>query len=128
MFGLFKRRMEVEEESDDVSHKDLEAAVFIQQKAQVGEMFAKRLSDPEEDYETQRRHYESVRDDLLGWLDTIEDEFSRSFAAHQLIDMCIVGNDEPVARALLAGVRDEFIREKIFEGSPALKVKKITTG
>jgi len=124
----FKKRQQLDYDPEsDLSDDDATATMFIQQKAQIGSLFASRLSDPEEDYDTQRRHYENVRNDLIGWLDTIDDEFSRSFAAHCLIRMCLDGSDEAIARALFAGVRDNYIRERIVAECPVLGTDWRTT-
>lgn len=120
MFGLFKKTPDVVE--DEASEADLEAAQFIQQKAQFGIHFAELMADPNEDHVRQRDRYEKLRDGLLIRLDAIDDEFCRGFAAHQLIKMCMAAGDRAVALALLAGVRDEFLREKIIETAPELKV------
>jgi hypothetical protein len=77
---------------------------------------------PNEDHLVQRAHYESVRDACIAELDLLDDEFYRGFAAHQIIDMCIAAGDIAVARTLLVSVTDDFLRQKIFETAPALKV------
>ncbi len=122
MFGLFGKRPEqsTTEADDDVDPEDLSRATFIQQKCQVGALFASRLSDPAEDHADQLARYQRVRAEMIATLDLIEDEFCRGFAAHQIIKMCMVGGEEVVARALLTSVRDKFIREKIFEDVPEL--------
>lgn len=121
MFRFFKRQRRSPAPEEEASDADLAAAAFIQQKAQVGAMFGKRLADPDEDFNAQLRHYESVREDLLGRLDAIEDDFSRWFASCQLIKMCMAANDVAVARALLAGIRDRQIREHVFDDFPELQ-------
>jgi hypothetical protein len=125
MFGLFKKKSELAgTDLDTADQADLERATFIQQKAQVGEMFAKRLADPQEDHGDALRRYEGVRNELLGILDEIEDEFSRGFGAHSIIRMAMAANEVPLCRALLIGVRDQFLREKILEDAPELKGKR----
>lgn len=113
MFSLFKSRLagidEAGDVEDSVSPEDEAATNYIQQKSQIGTMFAERLSDPDEDYAKQRSHYENIRDELLISLDTIDDEFCRGFSSHCLVEMCVAANDLAVAKALLCGVRDEFI-------------------
>jgi hypothetical protein len=122
VFGLFKKKLPEPQYDPEVpgDPEDLQRAMFIQQKGQVGAMFAGRLNDPLEDQADQRARYEHVRDELLGVLDQIEDEFSRGFASHQLIKMCLIANEVALCRALLAGVRDELIREKILGDFPQL--------
>jgi len=122
MFGFSKKRDTAPEvhDTDETDPEDLERATWIQQKGQVGAMFANRLDDPDEDRPKQRQHYENVRDELLGVLDGIENEFCRGFASHQLIKMCLPAKDVAVCRALLAGVRDPFLRERILEDFPLL--------
>ncbi|MGD9542258.1 hypothetical protein [Methylocystis sp.] len=116
--------MKTEPEADEADTEDYRRAIFIQQKAQFGVILANRLSDPNEDHDTARHRYAHVREELIAALDLIEDEFLRGFSAHQIIKMCKAGNDEIIARALLICVRDEFIREKIFEDFPELRASR----
>lgn len=122
MFGLFKKPAPVEHVyvEDKAPEEEMRTAQFIQQKSQVGTLFANRLSDPNENFQDQLKHYQSVRDDLLGKLDTIEDEWCRNFASHMLINMCMAGNDRAVAKALLAGIRDTSIRGYVHKDFPDL--------
>jgi len=119
-FGKKSQCQEPEGDKPD-DPEDVNRANFIQQKAQVGEMFANRLSDPDEDQTSQRQRYENIRDELLNVLDQIEDEFYRGFATHQLAIMCATANDDAVCKALLTGVRDSFFRKKILEDCPRLE-------
>ncbi len=102
----------------EISEEDKTAALFVQQKAQIGTIYANRLSDPNEDHRVQRKYYENVRNEILVLLDGIDDESYRGFAAHCGIKMCIAGGDDVVAKALLAGVRDETTREQIISDVP----------
>lgn len=122
VFGLFKKKLPEPQNDPDMPDdpEDLQRAMFIQQKGQVGAMFAGRLNDPLEDQADQRARYEHVRDELLGVLDQIEDEYCRGFASHQLIKMCLIANEVALCRALLAGVRDELLREQILGDFPQL--------
>lgn len=95
--------------------------MFIKARSEIGTSFAKRSYDPQEDQAHQRQLYEGVRDQTIRLVDHIEDEFYRGFALHQMINMCMVAREPAVAKALLLGVRDQFLREKIYESSPALK-------
>lgn len=102
MFGLFKKQAPAETHvhvKDEAPEEEMRTAQFIQQEAQIGTLFANRLSDPNENFQDQLKHYQSVRDELLAKLDTIDDEFCRNFAAHMLIKMCLAGNDRAVAKA-----------------------------
>ena len=112
-------RRELGAADGEASDEDMKGGVYIQQKAQIGTMFAGRLHDPNEDQDRQRSYYERIRDELLLRLDRIDDEFVRGFATHQLIEMCMAGKELPIARALLVGVRDRFLRERIFESAPS---------
>lgn len=125
MFWIFKKPVPAAlVEVPDDAEEDMKQAVFIQQRCQIGSLFAARLSDPDEDHDDARRRYTKVRDEIIAALDTIDDDFSRGFGAHQIIKMCMGASEEVVARAVLVSVRDEFIREKIFENFPQLKTKK----
>lgn len=120
MFGFFKKPPEPEFTEPTVDPEDVDRTTWIEQKAQVGAMFAERLDDPTEDQAKQREHYETVRDELIEIFDGIEDEYCRGFASYQLIKMCWPANDLALCRVLLAGVRDKFLREEILRGFPEL--------
>lgn len=125
MFNPFKKRQTAGESEagseDDEALADAHAARSVQTKCQVGTLFAGRMYDPDEDFAAQSAYYKKIRNECIVLVDGIEDEFYRGFAVHQIIDMCIVAKDVIVARALLVSVRDDFIREKIFETAPALR-------
>jgi hypothetical protein len=53
--------------------------------------------------------------------DKLTDEFYKGFAVHQIIEMCVAAGDMSVARALFMSVQDGFLRERILEGTPALR-------
>jgi hypothetical protein len=53
--------------------------------------------------------------------DALQDEFYRGFATHQLIDACMVAGEELLARALLVSIRDDFIRDQVYESNPSLR-------
>ena len=53
--------------------------------------------------------------------DALQAEFYRGFATHQLIDACMVAGEEPLARALLVGIRDGFMRDQLYESNPSLR-------
>jgi hypothetical protein len=42
-------------------------------------------------------------------------------ALHQLIDACMVAGEELLARALLVSIRDDFIRDQVYESNPSLR-------
>jgi hypothetical protein len=75
-------------ETDDAD-ADPEAAMFIRRGVKREWLFARRLSDPNEDHAVPRAHYESVRDACIAELDLLDDEFYRGFAAHQIIEICV---------------------------------------
>jgi hypothetical protein len=100
---------------------EAEAAMFIKTKCEVGKLFAARLSDPTEDRAAQLAHYQHVRDECISRADKIDDEFYRAFAIRQIIQMCVAAEDIVVAKALLGAVRDDSLREEIFESAPVLR-------
>jgi len=112
---------DAEDRTADDDAAEAEAAMVIKAKCEVGKLLAARLSDPTEDRAAQLAHYEHVRDECISRADKIEDEFYRGFAVHQIIDMCVAAGDRAVAKALLGAVRDDFLREKIFESAPVLR-------
>ena len=115
MFNIFGRRPEQQIESGDTV-----AMALVIQRAEIGLIYASRLSDGGENQPVERRYYENVRDELLGLLAGMDDEHCRQMAAHSVIKMCMVAGDQAVARALLAGVSDRFLRQKILAGVPSL--------
>lgn len=117
----FDKKPEPTAPSDEASPEDLQAAMAIQQRCKVGEMFAGRLTDPDEDYQAQFGYYSNIRSRVILELDTISDEFLRGFSAHCVIALCMAGNEEILARAILVSVRDDLIREKVFEQFPQLQ-------
>lgn len=119
MFNFFKKPAP-KVVADEADPQDLKRAAYIQQKGQIGAMFAERLKDPLENQAEQQARYEHVLEELLGVLDQIEDEFSRGFGSHQLIKMCMIADDKAVCQALLVGVRDHFLREQILKSFPSL--------
>ncbi len=123
MFGLFKGKQASPPESAEIEEDPAQAEAAMATKAQCeyGRMIADRLLDPNEDHVVQRERYERILDDCISRADQIPDEFYRGFAVHQIIDLCMAGGDLPIARALLVSVRDNLIREKIFESAPDLK-------
>lgn len=106
---------------DDEDPAGAEAVMNIQLKCQVGTLFASRMYEPDEDFKDQSARYKRIRDECIALVDQIDDEFYRGAAVHRIIDMCIVAKDLTVARSLLVSVRDNFIREKIFETAPTLR-------
>jgi hypothetical protein len=108
-------------EADNDGPDEAEKVVNIQTKCQIGTLFAGRMYDPEEDFKDQSARYKRIRDECITLVDRIEDEFYRGAAVHQIIDMCLVAKDLAVFRSLLVSVRDEFLREKIFETAPILR-------
>jgi hypothetical protein len=117
----FDKKPEPEPPSDEASPEDLQAALMIQQRCKVGEMFAARLMDPDEDYDAQFGYYSNIRSRVILELDTISDEFLRGFSAHCIISLCMAGNEEILARAILVSVRDDMIRGKVYEQFPQLQ-------
>jgi hypothetical protein len=117
----FDRKPEPTPPSNEASPEDLQAAVAIQQRCKVGELFAGRLTDPDEDYEAQFGHYSAIRSQVILALDPIVDDFCRDFAAHNVISLCMAGGEEILARAILVSVRDDMVREQIFEQFPQLQ-------
>lgn len=116
MFGLFGRRAQPHSDNLD----DEAAAAFVSQQAEIGMMYAKRLSDPRENHDVQRTYYENVRNEILELLGGIRDEYCHGSAVQSVIRMCLAADDQAVAMALLAGVRDDFLRKKILAGAPEL--------
>lgn len=125
MFNPFKKRQPAGEPEtateDDENSAEAQSAMSIKMKCEVGTIFARTMYDQGEDFAAQSARYKRIRNECITIVDYIEDEFYRGFAVHQIINMCIVAKDVPVARALLVSVRDDFIREKIFETAPALR-------
>src|SRR4030095_11622911 len=57
----------------ETADADAKAAMFIKARCEAGMLFARRLSDPNEDHAVQRAHYESVRDACIAELDLLDD-------------------------------------------------------
>jgi hypothetical protein len=96
-------------EEDDKHNAEAELSMFIQRLCQRGILFAKRLTDPNEDRAEQYRHYASIRDKCLKGLNQIQDEFYRGFATHRIIDLCMTAGEQDRANATLCrGSRSIF--------------------
>lgn len=115
MFKFLRRKQDQRKDSDDTG-----AMALVMQRAQIGQMYADRLCDGGENQPVERRYYENVRDELLGLLMQMSDRHCREMASQSVIKMCMAAGDEPVARALFAGIEDRFLRQKITASAPSL--------
>jgi hypothetical protein len=122
MFGRFKGKQAQPPKGDESQDNpaEAEAVVAIKARSELGRIVAGRLSDPNEDQVEQRSRYERILDDCIARADCISDDFYKGAAVHQIIELCVAGGDLLIARALLLAVRDNFIRQMIFESAPEL--------
>ena len=125
MFNLSKPKQTAgdpkpEKEADE-NPTEAEAVRLIKMKCELATMFASSMYASEGEFARLSTRYKRLRNECIALADQIEDEFYRGFSVHQIIKMCIVAKDLTVARALLVSVRDDFLREQIFETAPVLR-------
>ena len=125
MFNPFKPEQAADEpkheKETDENPTEAEAIRLIKMKCELATMFASSMYDSEEEFARLSSRYKRMRNECIALADQINDEFYRGFAVHQIINMCIVAKDLTVARALLVSVRDDFLREQIFDTAPVLR-------
>lgn len=80
------------------------------------------LADDPDFRSAEIERYKRLRDEALSQVATVDDEFYRNFAMHQIIRLCWKANDLELAEALFSRVDDDLVREHIVADCPGISV------
>ena len=111
----------LEEETSPEIEAQLKSAMTIKFLCDVGQMFARDLQEgPEELKADAPAKIDHQLAKVLTLFVTLEDDFARNMAIHQICKLLIAAERFDEAENIFATVKDDFFREKIQQDCPQL--------
>ena len=111
--------------TEDDKDEGVDRILAVKLKCNDASLFLSALAyDPPEDHQFDRVKYVLGRDEALRIALTIDDEFYKGLAIHEVILICRQANDLDVAKRLFKKVNGKLLRRKILQDAPELASEK----